>query len=69
MAIPCAVLLAFYFHIGGMGLWMGIICGLCVQIVALVTVNARTNWDQEATKAMHKAQRLRVDAILSEAKE
>ncbi|KAL5763368.1 hypothetical protein ACOSP7_019632 [Xanthoceras sorbifolium] len=55
VAVPCAMLFAFYFQVGGMGLWMGIICGLCVQIIALVTVNACTNWDQEATKAMHRA--------------
>ncbi|KAK2635321.1 hypothetical protein Ddye_030113 [Dipteronia dyeriana] len=55
VAIPCAVIFAFYFQVGGMGLWMGIICGPCVQIIALVTVNAFTNWDQETTKAMHKA--------------
>lgn len=29
------------------GLWMGIICGLSVQVLALITVNACTNWDQE----------------------
>ncbi|KAH7571044.1 hypothetical protein JRO89_XS05G0243700 [Xanthoceras sorbifolium] len=56
VAVPCALLFAFYFQVGGMGLWMGIICGLCVQIIALVTVNAYTNWDQEATKAMYRAQ-------------
>ncbi|KAG6759571.1 hypothetical protein POTOM_036054 [Populus tomentosa] len=47
VAIPSAVLLAFIFHIGGMGLWMGIICGLVVQVVALVSVNACTDWDRE----------------------
>ncbi|XP_025015405.1 protein DETOXIFICATION 16 isoform X2 [Ricinus communis] len=54
VAIPCALLFAFVFHIGGMGLWMGIICGLLVQIVALVTINACTNWDQEAAKAINR---------------
>ncbi|XP_038705640.1 protein DETOXIFICATION 16-like isoform X2 [Tripterygium wilfordii] len=51
VGIPVAVIFAFVLHIGGMGLWMGIICGLTVQVVALVTVNACTNWDQEAAKA------------------
>lgn len=32
------------------GLWMGIICGLSIQIIALVTVNARTNWDHEVSQ-------------------
>lgn len=60
VAIPCAVLFAFYLHIGGMGLWMGIICGLCVQIIALIAVNFFTTWDQEASKAMDRAQKMAV---------
>ncbi|XP_030440152.1 protein DETOXIFICATION 16-like [Syzygium oleosum] len=47
-----AILFAFSFHVGGMGLWMGIICGLSVQVMALVAMIARTNWDQEAKKAV-----------------
>ncbi|KAK4763200.1 hypothetical protein SAY86_008968 [Trapa natans] len=47
VAIPSAVVLAFVLHIGGTGLWMGIICGLSVQAAALVTVNVCTNWDAE----------------------
>ncbi|KAJ4709814.1 Protein DETOXIFICATION [Melia azedarach] len=60
VGIPSAVLFAFFLHIGGMGLWVGIICGLSIQIIALVTVNACTNWDNEAKKAMHRAQKTRI---------
>ncbi|KAM5567849.1 protein DETOXIFICATION 16-like [Rosa sericea] len=42
VGIPSAVLFAFILHIGGMGLWMGIICALFVQVTALVAVNACT---------------------------
>ncbi|WCJ22304.1 MATE efflux family protein [Euphorbia peplus] len=56
VAIPCSLLFAFVFHFGSMGLWMGIICGLIVQIVALVTVNAFTDWDQEAAKATKRVE-------------
>ncbi|XP_058184638.1 protein DETOXIFICATION 16-like isoform X1 [Rhododendron vialii] len=49
VAIPSAVLFAFVLHIGGMGLWMGIICGLSVQVIALVTVNLFTDWELEAS--------------------
>ncbi|XP_073133804.1 protein DETOXIFICATION 16-like isoform X1 [Henckelia pumila] len=45
VGIPCAVLFAFIFHIGGIGLWMGIICGLAVQAVILVIVNLNTDWE------------------------
>ncbi|KAF7827726.1 protein DETOXIFICATION 16-like [Senna tora] len=47
VGIPSAILFAFILHIGGMGLWMGIICGLTVQGIALITVNACTDWTQE----------------------
>ncbi|PRQ40239.1 putative multi antimicrobial extrusion protein [Rosa chinensis] len=47
VGIPSAVLFAFILHIGGMGLWMGIICALFVQVTALVAVNACTDWHQE----------------------
>nr|QBM79459.1 MATE29 [Rehmannia glutinosa] len=56
VGIPSAVLLAFVFHIGGMGLWIGIICGLSVQAVALVIVNLCTNWDDEVMKASDRVQ-------------
>ncbi|XP_065860354.1 protein DETOXIFICATION 16-like isoform X2 [Euphorbia lathyris] len=56
VAIPCALLFAFVLNFGGMGLWMGIICGLLVQIVALVTVIVCTDWDQEAAKAIERVQ-------------
>ncbi|XP_052199475.1 protein DETOXIFICATION 16-like isoform X2 [Diospyros lotus] len=59
VAIPCAVLFAFVLHIGGMGLWMGIICGLCVQVIALVSVNLCTEWDHEARKAVNSVQKTR----------
>ncbi|KAJ1377189.1 Multi antimicrobial extrusion protein [Sesbania bispinosa] len=49
VGIPSAILFAFVFHIGGMGLWMGIICGLSVQGIALVTVIACTDWDREVS--------------------
>ncbi|KAL4612429.1 hypothetical protein ACB092_08G197800 [Castanea dentata] len=57
VGIPSAVLFAFVFHFGGKGLWMGIICGLSVQVVALVIVNLRADWKKEANKAVRGAQR------------
>ncbi|OMO73914.1 Multi antimicrobial extrusion protein [Corchorus olitorius] len=57
VGIPCAVLFAFVLQIGGMGLWLGIICGLTVQIIALVTLNACTNWDNEAAIAKQRLER------------
>ncbi|XP_057735474.1 protein DETOXIFICATION 16-like isoform X1 [Arachis stenosperma] len=56
VGIPSAILFAFVFHMGGMGLWIGIICGLSVQGIALVTVNVCTDWDREARKTVHTTQ-------------
>ncbi|XP_010680606.2 protein DETOXIFICATION 16 isoform X2 [Beta vulgaris subsp. vulgaris] len=52
VALPCAVLFAFVLHMGGAGLWMGIICGLLVQVIVLVTVNLFTDWDKEGSRAL-----------------
>uniref|UniRef100_A0A0E0E267 Protein DETOXIFICATION n=1 Tax=Oryza meridionalis TaxID=40149 RepID=A0A0E0E267_9ORYZ len=36
VGIPSAYLVAFIFHLGGMGLWLGITCGILVQVVLLM---------------------------------
>ncbi|KAL2234403.1 protein DETOXIFICATION 16-like [Sesamum indicum] len=51
VGIPTAILLAFVFHIGGRGLWSGILCALVVQVVCLFAIMLRTNWEHEARKA------------------
>ncbi|KAL6909819.1 hypothetical protein ACP4OV_001478 [Aristida adscensionis] len=51
VGIPAAYLMAFVLHIGGMGPWMGIICGIVVQVVLLVAITLCTDWQQEATMA------------------
>ncbi|GMH21389.1 hypothetical protein Nepgr_023231 [Nepenthes gracilis] len=51
VGIPSAVLLAFVLHIGGKGLWLGIICALIVQVLSLLAVTIRTNWEKEAKDA------------------
>ncbi|GLJ11092.1 hypothetical protein SUGI_0142700 [Cryptomeria japonica] len=54
VGIPIAVLLAFVLHIGGRGLWLGIICGLCVQAVLLFLVTSCTDWEQQARNARER---------------
>ncbi|GER37081.1 MATE efflux family protein [Striga asiatica] len=51
VGIPVAILLAFVLHIGGKGLWLGILCALLVQLVCLLAITIRTNWELEAKKA------------------
>ncbi|XP_057868210.1 protein DETOXIFICATION 16 isoform X2 [Cryptomeria japonica] len=54
VGIPVAVLLAFVLHIGGKGLWVGIICGLCVQNILLFLVTSCTSWEQQARNARER---------------
>nr|GMD15362.1 protein DETOXIFICATION 16-like [Ipomoea batatas] len=60
VGLPSSVLFAFVFHIGGMGLWMGIICALVVQNVALIAINLFTDWDKEARTAISRVNESRL---------
>ncbi|KAI3937908.1 hypothetical protein MKX01_027835 [Papaver californicum] len=51
VGIPSAMLLAFVLH---MGLWLGIICALVVQVVSLLTATLRTDWEHEAIQATNR---------------
>uniref|UniRef100_A0A0A0LST1 Protein DETOXIFICATION n=1 Tax=Cucumis sativus TaxID=3659 RepID=A0A0A0LST1_CUCSA len=52
--VPFGILLAFVFHVGGQGLWFGIMSALIVQASSLGIITIRTNWDQEAKKATER---------------
>ncbi|XP_026377225.1 protein DETOXIFICATION 16-like isoform X2 [Papaver somniferum] len=54
VGIPSAVVLAFVLHVGGKGLWVGIICALLVQVFSLLVITIRTNWEQEAKRASER---------------
>ncbi|KAK2385626.1 Protein DETOXIFICATION 16 [Trifolium repens] len=54
VGIPSAIVLAFVLCIGGKGLWLGMICALIVQVVSLVIITLRTDWEQEAKKAIDR---------------
>nr|QBM79467.1 MATE37 [Rehmannia glutinosa] len=54
VGIPVAILLAFVLHIGGKGLWLGILCALSVQVVCLFIITLRTNWENEAKKVKER---------------
>ncbi|KAL9247468.1 hypothetical protein vseg_020898 [Gypsophila vaccaria] len=64
VGIPLAIILAFVLHIGGKGLWLGILCALVVQVVSLFIITVRTDWEQEAMKA---TKRVNESAIPAEA--
>ncbi|XP_024023313.1 protein DETOXIFICATION 16 [Morus notabilis] len=54
VGIPLAVVFAFVFHIGGKGLWLGIICALIAQVLSLLAITIKTNWEKEANKATER---------------
>ncbi|XP_010516582.1 PREDICTED: protein DETOXIFICATION 15-like [Camelina sativa] len=51
VGVPFGLLLGFHFHVGGRGLWLGIICALVVQGLCLSLITFFTNWDEEVKKA------------------
>uniref|UniRef100_A0A0E0G6P4 Protein DETOXIFICATION n=1 Tax=Oryza nivara TaxID=4536 RepID=A0A0E0G6P4_ORYNI len=55
VGIPSAYLIAFILHVGGMGLWLGITCGILVQVVLLMAFTICTNWDKEAENVKDRA--------------
>ncbi|KAJ4823764.1 hypothetical protein Tsubulata_012080 [Turnera subulata] len=56
IGIPTAVVLAFVFHTGGKGLWIGIMIALFVQSTLLAIVTLCTDWDNQAKKAKDRIQ-------------
>ncbi|GMN46325.1 hypothetical protein TIFTF001_015499 [Ficus carica] len=54
VGIPSAIVFAFVFHIGGKGLWLGIICALVVQSLSLLFITINTKWEQQANKAKER---------------
>ncbi|KAF0892671.1 hypothetical protein E2562_017649 [Oryza meyeriana var. granulata] len=54
VGIPAALCFAFVYHLGGMGLWLGIMCALVVQMLLLLAITLCTNWEKEALKAKER---------------
>uniref|UniRef100_A0A3Q7FUQ3 Protein DETOXIFICATION n=1 Tax=Solanum lycopersicum TaxID=4081 RepID=A0A3Q7FUQ3_SOLLC len=48
VGIPRAVLMAFVLHIGGK---LGIICALLVQVLCLLFITLRANWEEEVSNS------------------
>ncbi|KAJ0262782.1 hypothetical protein HA466_0032680 [Hirschfeldia incana] len=51
VGVPLGLLLGFHLHVGGRGLWLGIVTALVVQVLSLSIITLVTNWDKEAKKA------------------
>ncbi|KAL4347494.1 hypothetical protein GQ457_17G025930 [Hibiscus cannabinus] len=55
IGIPSSIILAFVYHLGGKGLWTGLIVALIVQASCLAIVTLRTKWEEEAKNAIIRA--------------
>ncbi|EPS72994.1 hypothetical protein M569_01755 [Genlisea aurea] len=51
VGIPLGGALAFLCHLGGKGLWTGIVAAIFVQTIFLSIITIKTDWDAEARKA------------------
>ncbi|KAK4720775.1 hypothetical protein R3W88_011008 [Solanum pinnatisectum] len=49
--IPAGIVLGFFYHVGGKGLWLGLTLSLLAQALIYLVVTLGTNWDKEAKKA------------------
>ncbi|XP_050219738.1 protein DETOXIFICATION 16-like [Mercurialis annua] len=56
IGIPCAVVLAFVFHIGGKGLWIGITVAMFVQATSYSIIILCLDWDKQVRKAKERGQ-------------
>ncbi|XWS60909.1 hypothetical protein CRYUN_Cryun07bG0078900 [Craigia yunnanensis] len=49
---PLSIILAFVFRMSGKGLWLGITGAQITQMLFLLIITVRTNWEHEAKKAI-----------------
>ncbi|KAK7380073.1 hypothetical protein VNO78_32450 [Psophocarpus tetragonolobus] len=54
VGLPFAIVLAFVLRTKGMGLLLGILLALAIQVVCFLVVTLRTNWEKEANKAAER---------------
>ncbi|WOK92517.1 hypothetical protein Cni_G01208 [Canna indica] len=54
VGIPIALVLGFLLHVGGKGLWIGIMCGSTTQTILLALITSSTNWQHQVTMARER---------------
>ncbi|XP_059633683.1 protein DETOXIFICATION 33 [Cornus florida] len=57
IGLPAGIILGFTFDFGAMGIWSGMIGGICLQTIILVVVTKFTNWRKEANEAESRVKR------------
>lgn len=57
VGLPAGILLGFTFGFGVMGIWSGMIGGICLQTIILIVITSITNWNREAEEAETRVQK------------
>ncbi|KAH7848889.1 hypothetical protein Vadar_009761 [Vaccinium darrowii] len=57
VGLPAGILMGFTFDLGVMGIWGGMIAGICLQTAILIIVTSMTNWNKEASEAETRVKR------------
>ncbi|CAA0831603.1 MATE efflux family protein [Striga hermonthica] len=57
VGLPLGLLLGFIFDFGAMGIWGGMIGGVCLQTLILIFITSTRNWDKEASEAESRVKR------------
>ncbi|CAN1326456.1 Protein DETOXIFICATION 16 [Linum perenne] len=57
LGVPCSIVLAFVFHMGGKGLWTGLTVAVFSQALFMTILTITTNWEKEAKKAKDRVYR------------
>ncbi|KAI3908496.1 hypothetical protein MKX01_009298 [Papaver californicum] len=52
--IPVSILLGFFLHLRGRGLWIGIMIGMAIQTAILSIITIQTNWKKQAKIARER---------------
>ncbi|CDP05519.1 unnamed protein product [Coffea canephora] len=54
VGIPVALILGFALHVGGMGLWSGLVAGATVQSLLLSIITGLTSWENQVIEARRR---------------
>ncbi|EPS67604.1 hypothetical protein M569_07168, partial [Genlisea aurea] len=54
IGIPIGVVFGYVAHLQVKGIWIGMLCGIIAETVALVVMMWRTNWDDEVLKTTNR---------------
>ncbi|VFQ67475.1 unnamed protein product [Cuscuta campestris] len=57
IGIPIGAVLGYVAHLQVKGIWIGMICGVITQTLALCFMMWRTNWDEEVSKSQKRLKR------------